>query len=130
MRDYNDPIEHRDADPLAPVAVQMLRVALSLLRDVDPGMPIQRALLFATVAADGGQTVGYYSQATGLPLQTTSRGLIDLADGSRSIKRPVGPGLLERLDGGGSNAREVAYRLSPKGRQLLREAVQRVARIT
>lgn len=81
-------------------------------------MTMRAFVVFAAVCEEDDQTVSHYANATGFPMQTTSRILQDLTGRPRPGQISERIALLERYPNA-HNLREVNYRVSPAGRALM-----------
>lgn len=113
---------------MANKTARSIQIAASALAKVNADMTLRAVLLFAAVAADEGRNQGHYAQVADLPVSTASRLLLDLSESTRSLRRKGGADLLSRQENPLSR-REIIYTLSPRGRALLAQVTQGIARL-
>ena len=100
--------------------VNKLSIMATTLRGVNPTMSMQVFHTLLLVAQNPGSSVTDLSKASGFPLATMSRNLLDL--GPRNRKREPGLGLVQAtIDD--MELRKKQVNLSPKGELLIKQLI-------
>ena len=101
-------------------ALNKLGIVLTTFRSINPTMSVQLAHTLLLVAQNPGASVTDLSKASGFPLATMSRNLLDL--GPRNRKREPGLGLVQTtIDE--MELRKKQVNLSPKGELLIKQLI-------
>jgi DNA-binding MarR family transcriptional regulator len=106
-------------------AVRNLLAALGPFKEIRSTMPLQYVTAFLQVAGEEGLGVTEYAKRAGVSVTVMSRHLLDIGDRNRNMER--GFGLVE-YRANPLELRKHEYKLSDKGRLLLRKIVSSLSK--
>ena len=111
----------RDNDDISMNMVRRLLHVLDSFRRVRQTLPVHLVTALLRVAADAGKSVNHYGRESGVSLSVMSRHLLDLGTEFRNGEQ--GLGLIEKRRSP-TSLREYEVYLTPKGRKVVKEAVE------